>query len=78
MDVSRQLEDKSKQLVRVLQIVQDHDHRLQEEEIGSSFRETFGRRPTSWMEGCTFFGDYLAIGLSGSLCDRLHVRQVLP
>lgn len=78
MDVSRELEDESKQLVWLLQVVQDYDYRLQEEEIGTSLRETFWRCPTSWMEGCHFLGDHLAIGLCGCLRDRLHVRQVLP
>jgi len=78
MDVSRQLEDESKQLVWLLQVVQDHDYRLQKEEIGSPFRETFRRRPTSWVEGCPFFGGHLAIDLSDYLCDRLHVCQILP
>ena len=78
MDVSRKLKDESKQLVWVLQVVQDYDHGLQEEEIGSSFRETFWRRTTSWLEGCPFLGGHLAIGLGSCLCDRLHVRQVLP
>ena len=78
MDVSRKLEDKSKQLVWVLQVVQDYDYGLQEEEVGPSFGETFWRRPTSWVEGCHFLGGHLAIDLCGCLRDRLHVRQVFP
>ena len=78
MDVSRKLEDESKQLVWLLQVVQDYDHRLQEEKIGTPFREAFRRRSTGRVEGCSFLGDHLAIDLGDDIRNRLHVRQVLP